>query len=149
MNQIPISEEIRRDRERESKEALASLQKNNEDLVKEIFYYSQDSLTHGPNRTIAYFSSLLVNLAKQADESTQKTIKLTEETMKYTKRLHHLTVAIVVLTIVLLLQWFFEFPKIKIQFSQETKQGEQNENQNSLTNKPKRNSEPILPTFHK
>ena len=153
MTQIPISEEIRRDRERESMIALESLQKSGEDLLKEIFFHSQDALTQNPimstGRTIAYFSSLLVNLSRRTEESTKQTIKLTDETMKYTKRLHRLTVAIVLLTIVLLLQGFFEFPKVAIKFPQKINHTDKNANQNTQPYKPKANGEPILPAIKK
>jgi len=104
MNGISTEEQERRDREREAKAAMDSLQKSNEDLLKEIFFYSQDAFSHGPKRTIAYFSSLLINLSKQAEKSTQKIINL--------------TYVLVVFTIALL---FVGVMQIRIMINQNTK----------------------------
>lgn len=118
MNGISTEEQERRDREREAKAAMDSLQKSNEALLKEIFFYSQDAFSHGPKRTIAYFSSLLVNLARQADESTKKIVKLT-------KTLTCLTWIIAILTAILLLM---EIPKKVIFKEQSTTQENKNTN---------------------
>lgn len=79
-NMINPDEQLKNDRELEAKTAEESLQKSNEDLLKEIFYCSTAFLEHGTNktsRTFAYFSSLLVNLSQQAEKSTKKIIYLT------------------------------------------------------------------------
>jgi hypothetical protein len=73
---------IEDDNNRDSKAAIDSLQMSDEDLLKEIF-----SLTKHVNvyplsnisRALAYFSSLLTKLSRQAEESTNKTIKLTKQ----------------------------------------------------------------------
>lgn len=61
-----------------------------------------------------YFSSLLVDLSRQADESAKVSIKLTDETRKLTKRLLYLTWAIAIFTIIMVFQNFIEFPKYHI-----------------------------------
>lgn len=130
MAEILLSEQKRRDREREEKEALDSLLKSDEDLLKEIFYVSSLPLDQNPvtaiSRTTAYFSTLLIKLSRQSEESTKQTITLTEKTMDYTKQLYRLTVAIVILTVVLIFQGFFEFPKITFKCPQNAKQETQN-----------------------
>lgn len=109
---IDPDDEIRHKRETAVKETKEALGKKNEDLVEEMFYLSTDRLFHPDpqtriSKTIAYFSSLLVNLSRQAEESTNKTIKLT-------KQICYLTWFIAILTAVILLVSFFEFPKKSI-----------------------------------
>ncbi len=71
----------RNHRERESKNAEESLQKSPEDLLKEIFICATDHKFQGAvtstNKTIAFFSSLLVILSRQAEKSTKKIVHLT------------------------------------------------------------------------
>lgn len=127
MNDIPIDEQLQRDRKREEKTALDLLQKSDEELLKEIFFCSSDLLSHGPttniSRTIAHFSALLVKLSRQAEESTKQTIKLT-------KQLYYLTWFIAILTAILLLLGFFEFPKKSIFGNQKINQTSQYTHQN-------------------
>lgn len=81
MNNITPDEQLQRDKEREAETAMDSLQKSDEDLLKEIFFCSNDLLSHGPttniSRTIAHFSSLLVVLSRKAEKSTKKIVRLT------------------------------------------------------------------------
>jgi hypothetical protein len=73
--------------------ATEYLNKPNESLIAEIFFHSKDKLTQNPDErvstTLAIFSSLLVKLSWQAEESTRKIVRL--------------TLAIVFLTVVLLM----------------------------------------------
>jgi hypothetical protein len=98
-------------RDRALADAQEAVEKSDEDILKEIFYYSSIPPSHGPqtslNRSLAYFSSLLLKLSKQAEESTKETTNLN-------KRLLYLTRVIVILTAILLLVTFFEFPKVSI-----------------------------------
>ncbi|HBO83782.1 MAG: hypothetical protein A2073_03080 [Deltaproteobacteria bacterium GWC2_42_11] len=132
---IDPDEQLRRDRERESKEAMDSLQKSDEDLLKEIFICSNDHLAHNQStrisRSLAYFSSLLIKLSRQAEESTKRIVKLT-------KILTYLTWAIAILTTILVLVTFFEFPKKTIFSNQETNQTYQKTKQNQA-DKPNEN----------
>lgn len=108
MNSISPDEQLRRDRERESKVAMDSLQKSDEDLLKEIFYSSSSPLNHNPtttiSRTIAHFSSLLIKLSRKAEESTNKIVKLT-------KTLTYLTWVIAIFTAISLFVIILQFIK--------------------------------------
>ncbi len=88
--------------------SLESLNKASEALLEEIYVNSRssDNPMIRTSNTLAPFSSLLVNLAKQSEESAKQTIMLTEKTMKYTRQLIYLTWAIVFLTVVLIYQGF-------------------------------------------
>ena len=99
---------IEENREREAKTAIDSLQKSDEDLLKEIFL--QSNYDFAPNktdqisRTIAYFSALLIKLSRQSEKSTRKIVKLT-------RYLLYLTWVLAILTAVLLFVAFFEVTK--------------------------------------
>lgn len=105
---IDPEDQHKANRERAAKDAQDSLQKKNEDLLKEIYFVSDDRLFHDnttrTNRLLAHFSSLLVNLSKQAEKSTQKIINL--------------TYALIVFTIVLI---FIGFVQIVMMVNQNTK----------------------------
>jgi hypothetical protein len=89
MNSVSPDEQILRDRNRTSEEATDSLQKSNEELLKEIFFCADDHLGHNSStrisHTLAYFSSLLVNLSKKAEESTNENIKMQRTITRLTK----------------------------------------------------------------
>jgi len=105
---IDPDDQHKANRERAAKDVQESLQKKNEDLLREIFFVSDDRLFHDnttrTNRLLAHFSSLLVNLSRQAEKSTQKIINL--------------TYALVVFTIALL---FIGFVQIIMMVNQNTK----------------------------
>jgi hypothetical protein len=73
--------QIENDKKYEAEKADESLKMSNEELLKKIFYSSTAFTELGPNkmtsRTVAYFSSLLVNLSRQAEKSTKKIVRLT------------------------------------------------------------------------
>jgi hypothetical protein len=108
MAEVDVNEQLRRDRVRTAKEADDALQKPDEELLKEIFFCADDHLGHNPStrisHTLAYFSSLLINLSRKAEESTNKM-------EKYTKQLLYLTWVIAFLTVVLLILGVLEFMK--------------------------------------
>lgn len=115
-----------------AKWATNSLERPAEDLLKDI--YHQYNIAHSKNdptqinRTLAYFSALLIKFSRQAEESTEKTIKLT-------KQLYYLTWLIAILTAILLLVTFFEFPKKTIFGNQKTNQTEQYTQQHETNKK--------------
>ena len=88
-------------REKASEEAIKSLAMTNENILNEIFYHSDPYYSKSQHKTTAYFSSLLIKLSKQTEESTQKLIELAQKTESYTKKLIFLTAWIIVLTVVL------------------------------------------------
>ena len=95
-----------------TQEAMDNLKMSNEEILQKIFRVSLNTLRTGDGSTrigytIANFSSLLVNLARQTEESTNKTIQLT-------KQIYYLTWFIAILTAVLLFASFFDFPKISM-----------------------------------
>jgi len=100
------NEILKQHRERESNRANESLQKSPEDLLKEIFSCSTDHFSQGSptsiSKTIAYFSSLLIILSRQAEESTNKIVKLTNT-------LTYLTWAIAVFTAISLIVIILQF----------------------------------------
>lgn len=115
-------------RVRESKNAEESLHKSPEDLLKEIFTVATDHKFQGQvtstNRTIAYFSSLLVILSRQAEESTKEITKLT-------RTLTRLTWVIAILTFFLVITIFFDIPKISLNRQSKTNRAiEQNHTSN-------------------
>lgn len=77
---IDIDEQLKRDRERESQNALDSLKMSDEEILKEIFICSNDHLGHNQStrisRSLAHFSALLISLSRQADESTKKIVNV-------------------------------------------------------------------------
>ena len=89
MQYVDENEQLRRDRERTANEAIDSLRKSNEELLKEIFFCANDNLGHNPSTmigdTIAHFSSLLINLSKKAEESTNENIKMQRTITMLTK----------------------------------------------------------------
>ncbi|RJO60294.1 hypothetical protein C4544_05385 [candidate division WS5 bacterium] len=107
-------------------EAISSTQMSNEDIIKGIHYCSSVPPPYGDStslkKSIAYFSSLLFNLSRQAEESTNKTIKLT-------KQIYYLTWFIAILTAVLLFVGFFEFPKKRMFHDQQANQTTKNNQQ--------------------
>jgi len=109
--------------ERESQRADASLNMTPENILREIFYFSSRPPSEGTetalSRSLAYFSSLLIVLSRQADESTKKIVKLTAT-------LTCLTWVIAILTAILLFVTFFEFPKYPIFGTQKIKTTIQN-----------------------
>lgn len=80
-----------------TKLAKDSLQRHEDDLLKDIFHqYNIAFSSNNPSqihRTLAYFSALLIKLSRQAEESTKKMIRLTWA-------LFGLTVALLVVAIV-------------------------------------------------
>lgn len=111
-----------------TQEAMEALEMANDELVKKIFRVSMNTLRTGDGHTrvsytMANFSALLANLARQAEESTKETTKLN-------KRLLYLTWVITVFTAILLLVSFFEFPKITVLGNQGINQATQHTGQN-------------------
>ena len=99
---------IKDDKIKYAKEALDSLEISEEDLLKKIFDSSNRGISFNATASIAhtlpYFSSLLIQLSRQAEKST--------------KRIVYLTWVIIALTAILVMTIFFEFPKITVQFNQ-------------------------------
>jgi hypothetical protein len=103
-----MADQDKEGRDQQARLAEDVLQQSNEDILKEIFYHSSIPPHHTSDialtRTLAYFSALLYRLSLQAEESTKKTVDMT-------RKLLYLTWAIVILTAILLLVGFFDFPK--------------------------------------
>ena len=74
-----------------------SLQMSNEDILEKIFYCANVpppyEIETSEKRALAYFSSLLINLSRQAEKSTKKIIRLTWA-------LFGLTVALLVIALI-------------------------------------------------
>ena len=89
-------------------EASKAIQMSYEDIIKEIHYCATVPPPYGDStslkKSLAYFSSLLYKLAKQAEESTNKTVNLTN-------KIHNLTWFIAILTAVLLFVGILQLTK--------------------------------------
>ena len=66
-------------KENQASDAKNSLQMSSEDLLDKIFYSSTVNIEPSKitSQTIAYFSSLLIILSRQAEKSTKKIVRLT------------------------------------------------------------------------
>jgi hypothetical protein len=100
-------EQDRRDREREAKRAEESLQKSDEDLLKEIFYCSSAPMSHNStttiSRTFAHFSALLVRLSRKTEESTKQNIEIQKKLTCLTNRLFWLTIILLFIALLQIL----------------------------------------------
>jgi hypothetical protein len=135
---IDPDDQHKANRERASKDVKKALQKSNEDLLKEIFFVSDDRLFHDnttrTNRLLAHFSSLLVNLSRQAEKSTKKIIIL--------------TYVLVVFTIALLFVGIMQnriMNKQETQFKIQRKQTQENNSKPQAEIKPIPSTKPDLP----
>jgi hypothetical protein len=131
--------------------AIGSLQMSNEDILKEIHYCASVPPPYGNDtslkRSLAYFSSLLLNLSRQAEESTKRNIEIQEKLTDLTKKLYFLTV---VLLLVALLQIFLPYihPPQNIEQQIMKKADNQTELNQKHTNKTN-NDKPQKPITHK
>lgn len=106
-----------------TKMAKDSLEMSDEDLLRDLYHQYDIAFSKNDpaqiNRTIAYFSTLLIKLSRQAEESTKENIKMQRTITK-------LTWAMLVVSIVL---FFVSIAQITIQIKQ---------NNNQLNDQPKR-----------
>ena len=113
-------------------DTLKSLQMRNEDILEKIFYCANVpppyEVETSEKRALAYFSSLLINLSRQAEESTEKIVNLTEKLTKLTKWLAILTIAIL---LIMLLQIFLPYIRPPQNIKENIQQKAQRSNENS------------------
>jgi hypothetical protein len=111
----------------ETRNAMDSLQQSNEEILRTIFIVSGDKVrndnTARISRTIAYFSSLLIKLSKQAEESAR-------ENNKMQKRITLLTWAILAISVALLVVGVVQITSPR--YHQCTSQDYQNTTQGNL-----------------
>jgi hypothetical protein len=131
--------QVERDKERAAEDVKKSLAKSDIDLLNDIFHtsinhISQNSATN-TSRTIAHFSALLVNLSIRSEESTKRTVNLTNQ-------LRHLTWALFFLTLVLV---GFE---VRDYFTQPQSNPKQSESHIQQPKENKKSTKPIVPAIN-
>ena len=115
-------------------QATESLEKDNTEILKEIYCIANDGMMHDPHKTsrsIARFSSLLINLARQAEESTKENIKMQKTITDLTKKLYFLTIALFFIALFQIILPFFQHPA---EVKHLTKQEENNKQIQKVTN---------------
>lgn len=92
----------------DNKSTIDSLQMSEEDLLKSIFESSNRGINFNAPvsiaRTLPYFSSLLIKLSRQAEDSTKRVVKLT-------KQLYYLTWILAILAAITLFIGFLSLTK--------------------------------------
>ena len=92
----------------DNKSAIDSLQMSEESLLESIIESSNRGIDFNPTvsiaRTLPYFSSLLIKLSRQAEDSTKRVVKLT-------KQLYYLTWVLAILAAITLFIGFLSLTK--------------------------------------
>lgn len=97
-----------------TKMAKDSLEMSDEDLLRDLYHqYDVAFSKNDPaqiNRTIAYFSTLLIKLSRQAEESTKENIKMQRTITDLTRKLYLLTIALFFIALLQVILPFFQHP---------------------------------------